>query len=241
MNSRWRRGGTPGIWKARDAAQSGWRGLRCVREHWRTVATCIAITCALGACGDDAGGGSADSARSARKLSALSASDRKVVCTAYITALDQAFTQPEYERLACTRQSGPVSFQVDQDGMLKGNVPQCQRLVGECIQRGGTFGDEVAARTLGEDLVDADSCEAGDEFQACDQTVREFERCTKAFASEVQERLGMVSCDALADNESIDRIFGMSADSAALPECEAFTPMSCPNLTFDSNVDGVKK
>lgn len=193
----------------------------------------------MGACGDDARLSTDASAGSARKLSSLNASDRKAVCGAFIEQLDRAFTQPEYERLACTKQAAPVSFQTDQDGKLGGNVELCRRLVGDCVQNGGVLGDDAPARTLGEDLVDADGCEVGAEFRACDLTVLDFERCTEAFAAGVQERLSLASCNALSDLESMEQAFGKDVDPAELPECEAFTT-KCRDLTFDSNVDGLR-
>jgi hypothetical protein len=202
---------------------------------WLAIATLIV------ACADDASGGAdaGASARPVRKLSALDASGRAAVCDAYIARLDDRFTRPEYERFACTKQAAPVSFQVDQSAMLRGNVELCQRLVGMCIQNGGTFGEDAPALTLGEDLVDAVTCKAGDWFQSCDLTTADFQRCTDALADAIQESLSVASCNALADVASIENAFGRAVDPVQMPECEAFSTQ-CPNLELDTNVDGHK-
>jgi len=212
-----------------------WRDRVCVHASW------LVLACVLGACGDDADGGTdaGASARPSRKLSALSPSDRARLCDAYIARLDDRFTRPEYERLACTKQAAPVSFQIDQSSMLRGNAELCQRFVGDCIQNGGAIGEDPPALTLGADLVDADSCKSGDWFQSCDLTTADFERCTDVLAREIQESLSVASCNALADAETIEDAFGRAVDPAALPECEAFTTQ-CPGLAYDTNVDGLK-
>jgi hypothetical protein len=245
MNSTWTLSRTPGFCGVRAAAHGGGVVVRkrftqppvrvCVSASW------LAIVCLLGACGHDAGGGSDAGAtdRSSRKLSELDASDRATVCSAYIARLDDRFTRPEYERLACTKQAAPVSFQIDQSSMLRGNVELCQRFVGDCIQNGGAIGEDPPALTLGADLVDADSCKSGDWFQNCDLTRADFERCTDVLAREIQESLSVASCNALADAETIEGAFGRAVDPAALPECEAFTTQ-CPGLAYDTNVDGLK-
>jgi hypothetical protein len=203
----------------------------------------------MSACGDDAkssghhnDAGSSDAGpreQPARKLSTLEASDREALCSAYVARLDDRFTRPEYERLACTKQAAPVSFQIDQSAMLRGNVELCQRFIGDCIQNGGAIGEDPPASTLGADLVDADGCKAGDWFQGCDLTTADFERCTDKLAGAIQESLSVASCDALANAASIEDAFGRAVDPASLPECEAFTT-ECPSLAFDTNVDGLK-
>jgi hypothetical protein len=242
MNSVWPVVRTSAVSRVRAAAHGCSAVVRTRRRCWRNrIVECacwVAVAWSIGACGDDADLNTG-SARSDRKLSALSASDRKAVCAGFIERLDQAFTQPEYERLACTKQALPVSFQVDQNGTLGGNVTLCRRFVGECVQNGGVLGEDAPAHTLGEDLVDADGCEAGTEFQTCDLTVLDFERCTESFAVEVQERLSLASCDALSDADSIEEAFGKDVDPAELPECAAFTT-KCRDLTFDRTVDGLK-
>jgi hypothetical protein len=245
MNSTWTTGRTPGFCGVRAAAHGGGSVVRKRFTRWRdrvgVHASWLALACVLGACGDDADGGTdaGASAGPSRKLSVLSASDRVRLCDAYIARLDDRFTRPEYERLACTKQAAPVSFQIDQSSMLRGNAELCQRFVGDCIQNGGAIGEDPPALTLGADLVDADSCKSGDWFQSCDLTTADFERCTDVLAREIQESLSVASCNALADAETIEDAFGRAVDPAALPECEAFTTQ-CPGLAYDTNVDGLK-
>jgi hypothetical protein len=169
----------------------------------------------------------------------LNMAERNTVCDVLIDQLDSEFTEPQYERLACTRQAAPISFQVDQSGMLGGNVELCQRLVGDCVKNGGALGQDPPAKNLGEDLGDADSCRSGVQFEACDLTVREFKDCAETFAAKVQERLAMAACEALSEPEQIEEAFGPDVDPTMLPECAAFMS-ECPNLTLDANVDGLR-
>jgi hypothetical protein len=176
----------------------------------------------------------------ARALASLNMAERNTVCDVLIDQLDGAFTEPQFERLACTRQAVPISFQVDQSGRLGGNVELCQQLVGDCVQNGGALGEDPPAKNLSEDLVNADSCRSGEQFEACDLTVREFKDCAETFAANVQERLALASCAALSDREQIEEAFGPDVDPTMLPECAAFMS-ECPNLRFDPNVDGHKR
>lgn len=199
----------------------------------------LTLACMFGACGDDErvdGNDAGPRPAASETLSELDAPGRRDACDAFAKRLDGLFTQPGYERLSCTRQAAPVSFQVSQDGMLGGNVELCEKLVSDCVKNGGALGEDPPAKTLSEDLLDAIRCNMGDQFKACSLSVSEFSRCTKAFAAQLGEGFRDVTCDSLRDPEAMERAF-REIDPYAIAECEAFAT-ECPNLVFDTNIDG---
>jgi hypothetical protein len=157
------------------------------------------------------------------------------VCSAWSARLDRLVPRSAYVEASCTQQAWPLSA----DAEFKPSQPRCQELRAMCVASGGALGGFTPAQSIGADLIDPVRCVsplAGLDIGACDATVGDLEACSTPLSAAVSEHIKLITCDALLDPSSLDRV-ARDVDLSVIPECQALQAR-CPAWMFYGQLDG---
>jgi len=189
--------------------------------HRHVLACLIACISGVACGGDDDGGGSprvTTGLPPSQKFSEFDEADARKACDGLADAFADLLSESELERIACTAHA--VGQSVSMSGQA--DVAGCKAMLAACMN-GEDIGQDQGELDFGPAQADCDDVEVSAEFEACDATVGEYERCVSGYASAFKSRLNSLTCDALEDPEKLQETLSQNVDPEDLPECEAFS------------------
>jgi hypothetical protein len=158
-----------------------------------------------------------------QNLSDLSADEAIDLCERFNSQADAVFSDAQLERVACIS-FGAIAGMDLSDPSAAFDVAACEQAVDECVASGD-----------GTSMTDSMCDEAAMDLAECDITAGEMEACYNALLSGVAETLGLLSCEAFTDPQTLSTLEGSMFDSP--PQCDVVDER-CPALSPNSGDAG---